>query len=210
MEEKRITEVQSLEIITEMIARSNVRRKLGNGNIMLLWGYLTVAVSALVWTLLLVTKNPVWNWLWFLIWIIGGTVTPIMARKQRTEEGHKTFIDTIINGIWSAIGYMAIAMTFTCLAFFFAGGKGCWSSMFVFALLGVGFAETIQGIVVKEKSLIVGGGIGTLGGVIMLAAIAGKVTLYVNWVLPLFIISFICMMIIPGHILNAKGKKIKE
>ena len=84
MEEKRITEVQSLEIITEMIARSNVRRKLGNGNIMLLWGYLTVAVSALVWTLLLVTKNPVWNWLWFLIWIIGGTVTPIMARKQRT------------------------------------------------------------------------------------------------------------------------------
>lgn len=137
MEEKRITEVQSLEIITEMIARSNVRRKLGNGNIMLLWGYLTVAVSALVWTLLLVTKNPVWNWLWFLIWIIGGTVTQIMARKQRTEEGHKTFIDTIINGIWSAIGYMAIAMTFTCLAFFLravkiAGARclcsPCWAS----------------------------------------------------------------------------------
>ena len=34
MEEKKITEAQSLEIITEMIARSNVRRQLGNGNIM--------------------------------------------------------------------------------------------------------------------------------------------------------------------------------
>lgn len=206
MEEKKITEAQSLEIITEMIARSNVRRQLGNGNIMLLWGYLTVVVSILVWTLVVITHNASWNWLWFLIWVIGGTVTPIMARKQRVEQGSKTYADTISNGIWSAVGYMAIVLTFTCLAFLLFGGKDSWSAMFVFALLGVGFAETISGIVIKEKSLIVGGGVGTLAGIIMLAAIAGKVVLYVNWVLPLFIVAFICMMIIPGHILNDKSK----
>ena len=209
MEEKKITEAQSLEIITEMIARSNVRRKLGNGNIMLLWGYLTVIVSALVWALVGVTHNGLWNWLWFLIWIIGGIATPIMARKQRIEQGTKTYVDTISDVIWSIIGYMAIVMTFTCLTFLLAGGKDSWSAMFVFALLGVGFAEAVQGIVVKEKSLIIGGSIGILAGVIMLAAIAGKVVLYINWVMPMFIAAFICMMIIPGHILNAKARKEK-
>ena len=50
---------------------------LGDGNIMLLWGYLTVAVSVTIWILLAGTHNPVWNWLWFLIWVIGGAVTPV-------------------------------------------------------------------------------------------------------------------------------------
>ena len=207
MEEKRITEVESLEIITGMIERSKTRLSIGNGNIMLLWGYLSVAVAALVWTLIACTHNSAWNWLWFLIWIIGGIATPVMARKQRAAEGVKTYVDTISNGIWSMIGYMAIASTFICLAFLLFGGKDSWSSMFVFALLGVGFAESIQGVVIKEKSLVAGGCIGVLAGLIVLAAIAGKVDLYMNWVMPLFIVAFICMMIIPGHILNAKARK---
>ncbi len=208
MEEQKLTEQESILLITEMISRTK-RRKLDNGNIMLLWGYLSVAVATLVWVLLACTHNAVWNWLWCLIWIVGGTFTPIMARKQRREEGASTYVDNISNGLWSMIGFMAIISTFICLAFFFFGGKCSWSTMIVFALWGVGFAEAVQGIVVKMKALVIGGCVGIVSGLTVLAAIAGNVPLYIDWVMPLFIVSFICMMIIPGHIINAKARKAK-
>ena len=44
MEEQKLTEQESILLITEMISRTK-RRKLDNGNIMLLWGYLSVAVA---------------------------------------------------------------------------------------------------------------------------------------------------------------------
>lgn len=50
MEEQKLTEQESILLITEMISRTK-RRKLDNGNIMLLWGYLSVAVATLVWVL---------------------------------------------------------------------------------------------------------------------------------------------------------------
>ena len=50
MEEQKLTEQESMLLITEMISRTK-RRKLDNGNIMLLWGYLSVAVATLVWVL---------------------------------------------------------------------------------------------------------------------------------------------------------------
>ena len=45
MEERKLTEKESLEVITTMIARTR-ERYIGDGNIMLMWGYLTVAVVA--------------------------------------------------------------------------------------------------------------------------------------------------------------------
>lgn len=206
MEEKKITEAQSLEIITEMIARSNVRRKLGNGNIMLMWGYLTVIVSALVWVLLLVTHNPIYNWAWFLIPAIGGVATPIMARKERDAEGVKTYIDSVGNGLWTIVGCISLAAIVICLCFTLCDYPNCWKSMMVFAMLIVGFAEAAQGLIIKMKTMTIGGSIGTLAGLILLCAICAGIQLYTFWVMPMFIAAFICMMIIPGHILNAKSR----
>ena len=61
MEEKNITSRESMAIITEMIERSKTRRFIGDGNIMLMWGYLVVSVAALVWILLAITRNPAMN-----------------------------------------------------------------------------------------------------------------------------------------------------
>ncbi len=52
MDEKRINEKESIEIITSMIARTKERYMLGDGNIMLMWGYVTLCVSLLIWVLL--------------------------------------------------------------------------------------------------------------------------------------------------------------
>lgn len=206
MEDKKITEKESLDIITAMIFRTR-ERYIGDGNIMLMWGYLTVGVSLLVWLLLLLTRNQAWNWLWFLIWIVGGTLTPIMARKQQVRSGVKSYSDKISSQLWSVVGFSAIASTFCCLAFLLIGGIDSWKMMFAFALIIVPFAEIAQGIVVKEKSLVGGGGVGLAVGIVTMCCIAGGVPLAAAWFMPLFIIAFAAMMIVPGHILNHKARR---
>ena len=160
MEERKITEVESIEIITSMISRTKDRLVKGSGNILLMWGYLIVAVTALIWVLLVTTKNPAVNWLWFLIRVVGGIATPVMAKKERVASGSKSYTDKLTSQIWSVVGFSAIASTMFCLGFLLIGGKDSWSMMFAFALIIVPMAEVMQGLVIKEKSLIVGGGIG--------------------------------------------------
>lgn len=206
MEERKLTEKESLEIITSMIARTR-ERYIGDGRIMLMWGYLTVVITAIIWTLIGVTHNPVWNWLWFLLWIIGGTLTPIMDKKMQHEKGFKNYSDTVTSRIWSTVGFSAIVATAICLAFLLVGGIDAWSMMFAIALVIVPFAEIASGIVVKEKSMIIGGAIGLSAGLFTMACIAGHVALYASWFMPLFIIVWVAMMIIPGHIINYKAKK---
>lgn len=205
MEDRKLTEKESLDVITSMIARTK-ERYIGDGNIMLLWGYLTVAVTALVWIMLLLTRHPAWNWLWFLIWIVGGTLTPIMARKQQKKAGVKSYSDRISSRIWSVVGWSAIFSTFCCLGFLLLGGVDAWSMMFVLALIIVPFAEIVQGIIVNERSLVAGGGIGLAIGIFTICCIAGNVPLVVDWFMPLFMLAFAAMMIVPGHILNHKAK----
>lgn len=206
MEERKLTEKESLEIITSMIERTR-ERYIGDGRIMLMWGYLTVVITAIIWTLIGVTHNPVWNWLWFLLWIIGGTLTPIMDKKMQQEKGFKNYSDTVTSRIWSTVGFSAIVATAICLAFLLVGGIDAWSMMFAIALVIVPFAEIASGIVVKEKSLIIGGAIGLSAGLFTMACIAGHVALYASWFMPLFILVWVVMMIIPGHIINYKAKK---
>lgn len=47
MKEKKLTEQESISIIAEMISRTK-ERYIGDGNIMLMWGWLTIAVSGAV------------------------------------------------------------------------------------------------------------------------------------------------------------------
>lgn len=208
MEDKKISERESLELITAMIRRTK-ERYIGDGNIMLMWGYLTVIVTALVWIMLFTTHNPMWNYLWFLIWIIGGTATPIMARKQQDTRMMKSYSDRLTSQIWTAVGCSAIVATAMCLGFFLIAGISAWSMMFVFALIIVPFAEIAQGIIVGEKSLIAGGAVGMTIGIFTTCCIVGRVTLYAEWFMPLFMLAFAAMFIVPGHILNHKARKQK-
>lgn len=208
MEDRKLTEKESLEVIASMIARTK-QCYIGNGNILLMWGYLTITVTILVWVLLSATHHTAWNWLWFLIWIIGGTATPIMARKEHIDHGVKNYSDRITSQIWSIVGAMAIVATAMCLGFLLIGGKDSWSMMFAYALIIVPFGEIVQGVILKENSLKVGGIIGMVIGVFTVCCIAGGVSLYADWYLPVFMVAFIAMFIIPGHILNHKAKSRK-
>ena len=100
-------------------------------------------------------------------------------------------------------------MIAVCLFFMLFLAKDCWEIMLLFPLIFVGFAETIQGIVIREKSLMVGGAAGMVCGIITLACIATDTPLALHWFMPMFIFAFVAMMIIPGHIINHKAQSQK-
>ena len=207
MVEKQITEKESLEVITAMIARTKSRYALGDGNIMLMWGYLTVAVSLAVWILLYYTHSGAVNWLWFLIPLVGGVATPLMARHQRRVEGVVSYSDRLISQLWTIVGLSFVCLTAACLAFAFIAGVKSWIAMLVYSLIAAPIAETVQGIALKERSMLWGGVIALVIGLFTLCCVVGGVLLYASWFMPLFILAFVSMMIVPGHILNHKAAK---
>ena len=206
MEDKKLTEKESLEVITSMIARTKARY-LGSGNILLMWGYLAVFSSILVWILLAATQQNVWNWLWFAIPVIGMPLTSIMARREKRTDGVVTYYDKITSHLWSIFGVSEIVLTFICLGFSLIGGIKCWTAMIVYTVIAAPFAEIAQGLIVKEKSLTWGGIVGLAIGMVLVCCVTGKIPLLANWFMPLFILFWVLMMIVPGHIINHKAKK---
>lgn len=205
MEEKKLTEQESISIITEMISRTK-DRYIGDGNIMLMWGWVTIAVTGLVWLMLALTYNGASNWLWFLIPIVGGIATPIMSKKSESKRGVKTYSDKITSNIWQAVGIIAFAATILCIAFDFAG-ISAWSLMFIYPLIIVPFAEIVQGLIVQEKSLVVGGACGIALGLFTTSCLICNIPLYAYWFMPMFMLAFACMMLIPGYIINRKAHR---
>ena len=208
MEEKKINEKESLAIIAEMIDRTKNRLRIGDGNMLLLWGYTSLAVTALTLSVLIITQHPASNWLWFLIWLIGGSVSARICRRRDCESSVRTYIDNITSGLWSLVGSCAILITAICLIMMLAGGRDCWLAMLVFGLLIVGIAVAIQGIIIKEKSLIAGGAVGVISGALVMCFAIGGISLSIWWAFPLIAVSFISMLIVPGHILNYKARKL--
>lgn len=206
MEERKLTEKESLEVITSMIARTK-DRYIGDGNILLMWGYMIVLISIIVWVLLAITGQPVWNWLWFLIPLVGGIATPIMARKEQNRNGVKTFYDIVTSKLWMIAGLSEFVMILVSVGLQLLSGVSCWSAMLVYTMIAIPFAEIAQGLLFKEKSLVAGGMTGLAVGIITVCCVSGGITLWVYWYMPLFIIGMIAMMIIPGHILNNKKRK---
>lgn len=207
MVEKRMTEKESLEIITKMIERTKVRYSLGDGNILLMWGYLTVAVSLLVWGLLWLTRNNACNWCWFLIPLVGGIATSLMAKKKHEAGAAISYSDRIISRLWTAVGLSFLLLTIFCLFFTYALSVDCWVAMLVYCLIVTPAAEMVNGIVLKEASMQWGGAIALVIGLFTLCCVTGGIVLYASWFMPLFIIAFIVMMIIPGHIINRKASR---
>lgn len=206
MEEKKLTEKESLEVITSMIARTR-QRYVGDGRIMLMWGYLVAIVSILVWVMLVATGQNNWNYLWFAIPVIGGVATPIMARKEQRKSGIKTFSDTITSQLWTIAGVSEIAAILACIVIQHLTGAYCWSAMLAYTLITMPVAEIAQGLLIKEKSLTIGGMAGLAVGIITVCCTAGRIPLGANWYMPMFIFAFVAMMIVPGHILNHKTSR---
>lgn len=204
MDDNKLTPQQSIELIAKMISTTRQRLRLGQGNIFLFWGYFCVAVAVTVVVAGYIFRSPNVLWLWMLT-ILGFPYTLIKSRRERTRIDVMTYSDRLTASLWKYVLWLALAAYIIAIAFAIAGHV-IWYIMMLYAFFVIGMACSVQGMIIKERSLIFGGAFGVVsGGVLLGALLAGQTSIIVNWNVPLFILTFIVMMIIPGHIINRKA-----
>ena len=191
MEDKQLNEKESLELIARMIQNTQQKFEKGNGVTFLIWGYTTIVVSLLVWYLLTTTGDYRMHYLWFLIPIIGTPITWLFYRKQ--EKGVKTYIDKIVSYVWIVLGFTGFLVSLTAMFY--------WKIPILFVIiLLMGSGTALTGLIIKFKPIAIAGFIGLL---------LSLCCLFANGIdsILVFAAVFLVMMVIPGHILNARGKR---
>ena len=192
MEDKTITNQESLDLIARMIRNTQDRFERGAGRPFLAFGYTTVAVSLAVWYTLKATGDHHWNWLWFAIPVIGSLW--MLSGRKKSPKTAVTFIDRAIAQIWSVLGVCAMLMAFFVIFSDYRFPILLVTSLFMFA------GEAITGGIIKLPYIKIMGLIGIalsfglpyLQGIDQILGFAG-----------LFLIA----MVIPGHIMNAQARK---
>lgn len=205
MEEKRLDAQESIELITRMIRNTRRRLERHSGRPYLVWGYTTVVISLLNYTLNVVGAAPEWSLTWFLIPVLGFVLMRLFPEKKSTEP--RTEIDRIVNSLWLVCTLSLIPIFILCL---FHG----WSyrpSLFALITLVMSIGSTATGLIVRSRIYTTAGLLGMVGT----AAIA-LWDYYLNQLpdpqridscmlnneILIFAVVFLVMMVIPGHIIN--------
>lgn len=197
MEDRKLTERESLELISQMIRNTQVKLEKNSGTIFLIWGYLTAFVTLLVWALLLLTGNYHVQWLWFLLPLVGCILTRLETKKEKKYRGVTTYVDRIVGYIWLVLGTVGFALSV------FSIFSWIWDIrfpiLFIITLI-MGCGTTLTGLAIRFKPLVYAG---------VVCSVLSFIFPFLTWLyqMPLFALIFVIMMVVPGHILNNAGKK---
>lgn len=207
MEDKKLTPQESMELIASMIQTSKQRVAMPDLRISVMWAILTILTAVTAWVLLTTTHNPWFNLVWFAIPVIGLPANAILSTKARHEKTAKTFIDIVTAGIWKTVGYIAIGTTIGCFIAQQCGHPQAWLAMFYYAFIIVGFGATATGLLLREKSYIFGGVFSIFSGFAIIVCNLCNIPLLYIWVVPLYILCFLLMFIVPAFVIAHKLKK---
>ena len=209
MEEKRMNEAESLELITSMINDSRARMTKNLGTPFLIWGYTTVAVSIFQAIIVACVEDfTPFLWGWFAIPVVGWLLMFLFNKQEKTVTN---YIDRSINALWCAIGVAAFLLPFV-------GGFGLGIFPNVIILLGVGTATTAA--VVKDKvvkrigyAAIFSSLLFPIARIVLLRfftfeQFAGKERYLVECII--FAVIIFLLLVVSGHILNYKKRCLKN
>ncbi len=193
MENKKLNEKESLELIARMIRNTHENLETRGGKSMLVNGYTTFLTSIVIYFLVGYTLNPYYHLLWFIIPVVGIIWKYIDKRSHPQKV--TTYIDRVVGYVWMVAGI--IVWLSACAAFFSVFSM--LPILFVVALM-INTATIITGLVIKFKALTIGGSAGILLSFSLLIIFGLKSIL-------IFALIFLLCMIIPGHILQYAEKK---
>lgn len=185
MDNRKLTETESLELITTMIrnARTNQRARI-NSTILLLWGYVAVLVTVVVWIMKMQDVSAYSSLIWFLIPLVCFPATRALSAKEAVPV--RTYIDRLID-------YISILYTVVCSS---AALLTIWIDIPVilpFEGLLFGMWAASIGFLLKYKPIVYGG----FGGILL-----GLAMFFVDGMvaqIPVFILIIILSLIVPAH-----------
>ena len=188
MEDRKLEAAESLELIGRMIENTRSRIVRNSGRPLLAWGYATVLTTLVVWGAVVGFQDPRWNFLWLLLPVLGWLLM-WLTRGKRTEGEARTFVDRVIGNVWFVMGLTAM---FVSLLTLFTPIR--LPILFIILLI-MGMGTAVTGLIIRFMPAVAGGAA---------AIVLAPLTMLVGnmWQPLLFIVGFVVMMIVPGHILN--------
>ncbi len=207
MEERKLNEKESLELITQMIKNTQNNTQVGNANQFIVSGVATLITAIVVGTLISITNNQDYQFFWFLIPIIIITWSHF-AKKKETITTH---IDKMLRALWFVIVAFCISipLLITAIAMYtpilellyFQDGRLFLFIPFV-EILFVSIGIAVTGIIIDYKAFKVAGFVGMVISFFTLFALP--------WIVPYaFAIFAIACLIIPGIKFNRQLKRSK-
>ena len=193
MEDKVLNGEESLELISQMIKNTRTKFEKGGGKIFLIWGYTTLFVSALVFTLLTITDNYAYSWFWFLIPVLGVPLNIYYNKSVKVKA--KTYLDGVISKLWITLGIVAFMTPIVAMF------KNYGLPILMIEGLVINIGLTVTSLYIGSKVSAVAGVLG-----IILSYSTLFVVGYTNTII-IFAAMSIVSMIIPGHYLSIKCKK---
>ncbi len=206
MEDKKLTPQESMELIASMIQSTKRRVAAPDLRISVMWAVLTIITAIVAWVLLSTTHNPWFNFVWFAIPVIGIPTNILFSSKRKEKCTTKTYLDKVSDGLWKSVGYIAIGLTIGCLIAQQCGYPQAWLTMFYYAFIIVGFGAAVSGLLLREKSYVFGGMFSIFSGFAIIIFNLCNVPLLYSWVVPLYILCFLLMFIVPAFIISRKIK----
>lgn len=209
MQERKLTEAESLALITQMIQNTHRRLTVNAGKPYLIWGYLTAGVAIFEWLVAVNGWSFCWMFAWWLIPLLGFPLMLLTCRKRPTEP--KNYIDRAVEAVWIACS-VAMIPAFAIALFYRV-------SILLLVTLIISIGTLVSGRLIAMKPVVWGGALFMCGTVAMAlhqfsmrhAVVVENVNEYTLFLykgeMLIFALLFICGMIIPGHIINAKTRK---
>lgn len=204
MEEKKLSEKESLELISQMISSTRRQIQVGSGNQYLYWGYFTTVLSVTIYLLVYFTHNSIWNFGWFLMLAFWGFMA-YLNRNNRQDV--ITYSDKVLSQVWKVVGWMFFITVFVVGVLSYKFGYSCWPVMLPLSLIYCGIGSSITGVIIREPVAAYTPLAAFAFAIYMLVSYSLTKLILLDWYL-YYAISFVLMMVIPGHVINQKAKRV--
>ena len=165
---KEMTAQESLALIAQTMDsnRKEIVRK--GGKYFILWGCLLTFFSLLIYALWKTTDNGAWNNLWFAMPLAGYAMGWLLRRNKEAERVQND-VSRTVGGIWSTFGVFACSVAIVVLLYNQLGDSAltailAGASLSSQIVLLFGLAETISGVVLKNRTIKIAGFITGIGG----------------------------------------------
>lgn len=203
MKENTFTEHDSLELIAQMIQQSKKNMKTGNGNILLYYGYPALLLSVVVYLLVHTTDTYSWSNLWFLMFLpsIGKGF-----KEKKAQAGVITHIDKAIHSTWHILGLLFFLTVIGFAVFGYFTGTYNFALMLPLSLLYAGIGIAVTGAITGFKPMVYTPLAAFAIAIYMIDSMVAGIGVADWWNL-LVGVSFLVMMILPGHLLNSQMKE---
>ena len=197
MEERKFTEKESLELISQMISASRQRLQKGSGNPFLCYGYSSLAISVATFLITRFSGNYVWNLLWILMFV-PAIVLWIKDRGEKPET--TSYIDRMLTNTWKVVLMLMVLSLVVIVCSGLGDGTINMMLMLPLALIFVCTGTLITGLTIGEGGIVGMTTIAFVMPVLLLSAMVAG-----DQYLPVWNLVF--SLVIPGHIINRRSSR---